>query len=633
MRRSRKEKGLSVWQLAMLALGTVVGGSFFLGSAVAIRAAGPSVLIAYVVGGVLVYWILSALSEMTVAKPATGSFRTYAEQAYGRGAGFTVGWVYWTGLVLSMSSEAIAASTLLRGWLPGLSVGLSGAVIIIGVTLLNLLGADRIGKLESGLAAVKLVAIGAFILLAADLAIGLWAKNMGGLTAPAPMWEGLGQLSGGNWFAGGIRGITGSMLMVMFTYAGFEVLGLAASETANPQRTVPRAIRLTLLLLVGLYIGAMAGLFLLIPSFRVTESVSPFVSALALHGFVWAGTVMNLVLVTAILSTMLASLFGLGRMLRSLAEERLAPEWMQEKTEVPRRGILFSGAAMLAALGLGLLLPQNVYLFLVSSGGFTLLFSYAMIMLSHYRLRRRNRGPLTAMSGLKGFPYTSWIASVSLIAIMASMPLIPGQGSGLAAGVLFVALYAGGYALAAPRRAGSRAGREVRGAVDRPVYGALGPLRTFAGRPGYSLELSEELTEAEPRREPAALRPSAAAEAGEAREAEAALPYAAPGPAVLPPFAAEDSSGLEGVPPAYPAEIPALFPPPVYGDGAQPGPGRNGGEHSSVGADTTASVGANAAASAEPAPSPSAPNSPASAPSASFPPVTGGRRRRRGRPY
>lgn len=167
------KKGLSVWQLTMLALGTVVGGSFFLGSSVAIRAAGPSVLLAYVIGGVLVYLILSALSEMTVANPAPGSFRTYTEQAFGRGAGFTVGWVYWTGLVLAMSSEATAVSILLRSWFPALPLALAGAGIIVLVTLLNLLGAERLGKLESGLAAFKLLAIVAFIVIAVAIVAAL----------------------------------------------------------------------------------------------------------------------------------------------------------------------------------------------------------------------------------------------------------------------------------------------------------------------------------------------------------------------------------------------------------------------------------------------------------------------------
>ncbi|OKP84582.1 amino acid permease [Paenibacillus sp. P32E] len=438
-------KGLSVWGLTMLALGTVVGGSFFLGSSVAIRAAGPSVLLSYVIGGILVYFILSALSEMTVANPVAGSFRTYTEQAFGRGAGFTVGWVYWTGLVLAMSSEATAVSILLRGWFPALPLALLGSGIIVGVTLLNLLGAKRLSKLESGLAAFKLLAIVAFVLIAVALIVGLGTRGAGPV--------GLGVARGQSLMPGGIAGIAGSMLMVMFTYAGFEVLGLAASETGNPGITIPRAIRYTIVLLVGLYLAAITALFLLLPPARVSEQISPFVSALSLYGLGWTGTVMNIVLVSAILSTMLASVFGLGRMLRSLAEEGHTPEWMRDRADIPFRGILISGAAMLAGLWMGMLLPQGVYLFLVSSGGFSLLFSYVIIMASHYRLRKRHGSPLTGQHGLRGYPYTSWIAIVSLVAILASMPLIPGQGGGLAAGVMFVVLFSGIYALGVMRKA------------------------------------------------------------------------------------------------------------------------------------------------------------------------------------
>lgn len=480
------EKGLSAWQLAMLALGTVVGGSFFLGSSVAIRAAGPSVLIAYAIGGVLVYWILSALSEMTVAQPVAGSFRTYTEQAFGRGAGFTVGWVYWTGLVLAMSSEATAASILVRGWLPRIPLPLLGGAIIVGVTLLNLLGASRLSKLESGLAAIKLLAIAGFILIAVGLIVGL-AGLWSGVGAGGGRAIGAGALRDAVWFPGGIGAIAGSMLIVMFTYAGFEVLGLAATETDDPARKVPRAIKLTLAVLVSFYLAAIAALLILIAPARLSNEISPFVSALSLHGLGWAGTVMNVVLISAILSTMLASVFGLGRMLRSLAAEGHTPAWMKDSRDVPYRGILISGAGMLAGLGLGQLLPHGVYLFLISSGGFTLLFAYIVIMASHYRLRRRNGGrPLAGQFGLRGYPYTSWIAMVGLAAVLVSMPLIPGQGSGLVAGVALVLLYAGIYGVS------SRLRKKV--AVHaRPLPQGLAGARRPA--PGIAqAEMAEELT-------------------------------------------------------------------------------------------------------------------------------------------
>lgn len=431
-----REKGLSARHLTMMALGTVIGGSFFLGSSVAINAAGPSVLIAFALGGALVYFILYALSEMTVAKADAGSFRTFAGEAFGRGTGFVVGWVYWTGMVLAMSSEATAAAILLAHWLPHLSLPLTGGGIIVGVTLLNLLGARALSKLESVLAAVKLLAVAAFIVLAALLVAGAFAGP--------PV--GAGALANEPFMPGGFAGLAGSMLIVMFTYAGFEIIGLAASETDTPKVTVPRAIRSTVASLLVLYLAAVVMLTVLVPTASLNPGVSPFVAALNARGFGWAGTALNIVLVTAILSTMLAAMFGLGRMMRSLSDEGMAPQWLRDKTDVPYRGIIASGVAMLAAIGVGLLFP-NAYLFLVSSGGFAILFTYAVIMATHIRFRRRNGCPPDGKCQLKGFPYTSIAVLALLVAAIFSMPFVQGQGSGLAAGVILVLLFTMLFAL------------------------------------------------------------------------------------------------------------------------------------------------------------------------------------------
>ena len=221
------KKNLGVTQLVMMALGTVIGGSFFLGSSVAIHAAGPSVLIGFVFGGALVYFILTALSEMTVANPDSGSFRTFAENAFGQGAGFVTGWVYWTGMVLAMSSEAIAVSILVRNWIPNMPIAALGFAVIVGMTLLNLLGADKLAKLESWLAAIKIFAIISFIVAALLLMIGLF---------PGRANVSIRQLAEEPFMPSGITGLLGSMLIVMFTYAGFEVIGFASSEAANPKK-------------------------------------------------------------------------------------------------------------------------------------------------------------------------------------------------------------------------------------------------------------------------------------------------------------------------------------------------------------------------------------------------------------
>jgi len=433
----KKQKGLSAWQLTMMALGTVIGGSFFLGSAVAIRAAGPAVILSYIFGGLLIYFILFALSEMTVANPDSGSFRTFTAQTFGPGVGFVVGWVYWTGMILAMSSEATAVSILVREWYPNLSIPVLGCVIIIGVTLLNLLGADKLSKLESGLAAVKLLAIVSFIILGILLIIGL---------IPGNQPTGVGELAREPLMPGGITGIAGSMLIVIFSYAGFEIIGLAASEADNPRVTVPKAIKYTVLCLVGFYIVSILILLLLIPTGDLTTEISPMVAALNRWGIGWAGTVINIVLITAILSTMLAAMFGLGRMMRSIAEEGQAPKWLKDERDVPYRGILFSGFGMLVGLGIGLLLP-SIYLFLISSGGFAMLFTYAAILATHIRFRKRSGCPPEGKCQMPGYPYTSWFALISMIVIIFSMPLISGQASGLIAGIIMIVLYSAIYLL------------------------------------------------------------------------------------------------------------------------------------------------------------------------------------------
>ena len=471
-------KGLSAGQLTMMGLGTVVGGSFFLGIAMAIHTAGPSIIVSYILGGAIVYVILFSLSEMTVADPSPGSFRTFAERAYGPAIGFLVGWVYWTGLILAMSSEAIAVGLLLRGWFPGLSLSLIGSIIIIGVTLLNLLGAEKLGKLESGLAAVKLLAIVAFIILGLLLIIGLF---------PGTPRVGVANLAQVPFFAGGISGIAGSMLIVMFTYAGFEIIGLAASETNDPSRTIPKAIRNTVFGLVSLYVLAITVLMPLIPIAAITEEVSPFVAALSRHGLGWVGTALSYVLVTAILSTMLAATFGLGRMIRSLADEGQAPSWIKGKGDTPFRGILFSGAAMLAGLGLGLFLPEQIYLFLISSGGFALLFTYVVIVASHYKFRKKNGCPGKGQCQLPGYPFTSWFALISLIAIIISMPLIPGQGAGLVAGLSLLAFYSLIYLLMKSRK---KANNQIQEEITKEKH----PFQVDILRPHPNMETSSELS-------------------------------------------------------------------------------------------------------------------------------------------
>ncbi|MDF2627058.1 MAG: amino acid permease [Symbiobacteriaceae bacterium] len=427
----------------MLALGTVVGGSFFLGTAVVLHNAGPGALLAFAFGGIVTYLVLTALSELTVSRPTHGSFRAYAAMAFGPMASFVVGWLYWAGLVLALSSEGIASAMFARLWFPAVPVWPIALAVIIAVTLLNLMDVRAFAVVESAMAAVKLVAIAAFILLGVALATGLMAPGAGAGgpgTGPA--------FAGQPFLPRGVAGLAGSMLLVLFSYAGFETLGLAAPEAKDPARTVPRAVIWTVIGLVTLYVGAVGVVLYLLPVGAIEEEVSPMVSLLRLTGYPALAAGLNLVVMTASISTMLAAMYGLSRMIYSLAEEGQAPAFLKQLTPpgIPRNAILLSSAGMTVGVVLSYVLPATVYVLLVSSAGFALLFSYLMILLSQLVLRNRE-GCRPGACAMPGFPWSTWVGILLLVGAIAGMPLVPGQGPGLVAGIGLLLFFALAYML------------------------------------------------------------------------------------------------------------------------------------------------------------------------------------------
>ncbi|HYF76680.1 MAG TPA: amino acid permease [Symbiobacteriaceae bacterium] len=437
--------GLSAWQLVMLALGTVVGGSFFLGTAVVLHNAGPGALLAFAFGGVVTYLVLTALSELTVSRPTHGSFRAYAAMAFGPMASFVVGWLYWAGLVLALSSEGIASAMFARLWFPNVPVWPIALAVILGVTLLNLMDVRAFAVVESAMAAVKLVAVAAFILLGVALVAGMLGPGAGAAGTAA---RGAPAFAGEPFLPRGIAGLAGSMLLVLFSYAGFETLGLAAPEARDPARTVPKAVIWTVIGLVTLYVGAVGVVLYLLPVTAIEEEVSPMVSLLRLTGYPALAAGLNLIVMTAAISTMLAAMYGLSRMLYSLAEEGQAPAFLKQLTPpgIPRNAILLSSGGMMIGVVLSYILPRGVYVLLVSSAGFALLFSYLMILLSQLVLRNRE-GCRPGACAMPAFPWATWAGIIMLVGAIAGMPLVPGQGPGLVAGISMLLFFALAYML------------------------------------------------------------------------------------------------------------------------------------------------------------------------------------------
>lgn len=450
MQRHHLKSGLSQLDLVMLGFGSIIGAGVFVASGIAVRQAGPAVLLAFLIGAVALVGVLSGLAEMATANPSRGGIRTYAREALGPWMGFTVGWMYWTSGVLTMSSEVTAASLLANAWLPHWPLWTLSLLFSAVVTGVNFLDARGFGKVETAFAAVKVAALVGFA------AIGLFAVLRGqGLGLQAARAQ--GSLAAA-FFPHGVRGLAASMLMVMFTYAGVQVVGMAAPETRDIRRTVPRAITTLSATLILLYLASFSILLLLLPWSHVSTQSSPFVQALQRLGLVWGSPVMNLVILTAALSSLNSALFGVSRMLYSLAGDRQAPRIFlrQNGAGAPVWATAGSSIVLGLAILLAYLLPREAYLLITGASGFVGMFNWLVISLSHLRYRpklfRKNPNGLSYRAW--GYPYLTLATAAIVIGVLLTAPLVPSQTVGLRVGLAQFTLITLVYFLAIRRRQG-----------------------------------------------------------------------------------------------------------------------------------------------------------------------------------
>ncbi len=430
---------LGAWSLVWLALGDAIGAGFFLAAGIAVRSAGSGVLLAYALGGLLTWLVLRALAELTAFRTVPGSFRVYAEKAFGPMAGFCTGWVYWIAITLALASEATATALYLQRWLPLplwlLSLG-AGALVLS----MNCLSLSSFGRVEGWLTGIKAVALAAFIITGLLLLGGLWPGR-------AAAWP--GALGSEPVFPAGAAGLAGAMLMVIFGYAGAECVGMAVGETHDPRRSVPRAINLTLGLLLVLYLGSMGVLVALLPTAAVPTDTSPFVAALERQGIGWAGVLMHGVVLAAAFSAMNSALYAGSRMLHGLARDGLAPPALARTAAdgQPAAAVRFTAGALGLAVLVAYIIPEQAYLYVTSAGGFAVLLVWVVILASHAKWRRRP---------------ASWLGLALGLGTLATAPLVPGQLVGLAGGLTLAAATAVAYLVTyRPRRPRRPAGPAV----------------------------------------------------------------------------------------------------------------------------------------------------------------------------
>ncbi|MFF1382924.1 amino acid permease [Arthrobacter sp. NPDC058288] len=398
-------------QLTMMGLGSAIGAGLFLGSGAGVQAAGPAVLISYLVAGTLIILVMWALGEMAAANPNSGAFSVYAEKAMGRTAGATVGWLWWLQLVVVIAAEALGAAGLLFTVWPVVPVWALSLVFMALFTAINLAGVNNFGEFEFWFAILKVAAILMFLGIGTALLLGLLPD------APSP---GLGNITG-NFAPAGLGGIATALFVVIFAFGGTEIVSVAAAETENPRHSVGLAIRTVLWRIIVFYVGSVFVIAAVLPATSASLS-SPFAGVLDAARIPGAGTAITLVAVIALLSALNANLYGSSRMIYSLAQRGEAPRFLSKlnKARVPMVAVGVSVAFGFIAAVLELLFPEQILPALFQLVGSTCLMVWGSALISQLILRRRaDRDGTDLPLRMKGFPGLTIFGLVLLALIFA----------------------------------------------------------------------------------------------------------------------------------------------------------------------------------------------------------------------
>jgi AAT family amino acid transporter len=444
-------RNLSARQLQLMALGSTIGVGLFLGSATAIELAGPSILLAYALSGVVTFIVLRALGEIAVYHPVSGSFAIYATTYAHPIVGFLVGWGYWAYWTIIAVAEVTAVGIYMQFWLPGSPQWQWALAAIVTIGGFNLLAARVFGELEFWFALIKIVTILALIALGTVVIVWGFPGD----------WKplGLGNLvDHGGFFPNGLTGCLLAMQMVLYAYVGAEMIGLTAGEAENPERTLPRAINSFVWRIALFYVGAILVILAIFPWNRIAATGSPFVEVFERLGLAGAAGIVNFVVITAALSSCNGGVYASGRMLFSLASSRQAPRRLGRVSPegVPRTAILFTVLVGMLGVAINYWAPQRAFEYLTAAVTFIGILIWLSILFTHARFRRRlGLEEVARLQFRMGFwPWSSLLATAFLVGVV--VILLAGDETRLSSlmGLLLLAIIAPGYALA--RRAAAQ---------------------------------------------------------------------------------------------------------------------------------------------------------------------------------
>ncbi|MEJ4042845.1 proline-specific permease ProY [Erwinia sp. SLM-02] len=431
------KKGLSTRHIRFMALGSAIGTGLFYGSADAIKMAGPSVILAYLIGGAVAYIIMRALGEMSVNNPQASSFSRYAQDYLGPLAGFITGWTYCFEILIVAIADVTAFGIYMGFWFPDVPhwIWVLSVVMIIGA--INLATVKIFGEVEFWLSLFKVATI--IIMIVAGIGIIVWGLGNGGQpTGISNLW------SHGGFFPNGWIGTMLSLQVVMFAYGGIEIIGITAGEAKDPQTSIPRAINAVPMRILVFYVGTLFVIMSIYPWNQVGTNGSPFVLTFQHMGIAAAAAILNFVVVTASLSAINSDVFGVGRMLHGMAGQGHAPKVFASVSRkgVPWVTVLAMMVAMLLAVYLNYLMPEKVFLVIASLATFATVWVWIMILFSQIGFRRTlSAEQKKALAfALPGGPFTATVGILFLFFIIGLIGYFPDTRVSLYVGIAWILL-------------------------------------------------------------------------------------------------------------------------------------------------------------------------------------------------
>ncbi|AMT89149.1 MULTISPECIES: GABA permease [Pseudomonas] len=415
-------QGFKPRHVTMLSIAGIIGAGLFVGSGHAIAAAGPAVLLAYLFSGLLVVLVMRMLGEMAVAHPDTGSFSTYADQAIGRWAGFTIGWLYWWFWVLVIPIEALAAGHVLNQWFPQVDAWLFALLSIVLLVITNLFSVSKYGEFEFWFAMAKVIAIIGFIGLGFAVLMG-WI--------PEREASGLSTLMAehGGFAPNGMSAVVGAFITIMFSFIGTEAVTIAAAESNNPAQNIAKATRSVIWRIGIFYLLSIFVVISVVPwNDPQLASVGSYQRALELMNIPNAKFLVDVVVLIAVASCMNSSIYISSRMLYSLGRRGDAPPALKVTSAagVPCAAVIASTVIGAGVTLLSYFMPAGLFQFLLASSGAIALLVYLVIAISQLRMRRRlEREKVEMTLRMWLFPWLTWLVIAFICAALAVMMITP----------------------------------------------------------------------------------------------------------------------------------------------------------------------------------------------------------------